>query len=129
MKDTELMVGNIFLDKNLNAICAIDWSDLKYPHNLEPVVFDDKWCRSMPFVVCEGAEEFGVWEMLYVDRLGVLKIFRVVLCEGGGAYVIIEDQCNKTGINLGEYKYVHEIQQLFFSLACRPLEVNTNNGK
>lgn|SRR3990167_9270310 len=121
----DLMVGNMAFDKDLNSVATTDWTDFEFPQNLDPILFDEMWCRYFPFV-CVGAE-FGIWELRYADRLGCLKIFRVILLEEGGAFVVIEDAHAssepKCGINLGEYKYVHEIQNVFYSLACRPLEV------
>lgn len=122
MKDNEIMVGNMAFDKDLGSVATIDSSDFGYAVNLEPILFNEDWCRSFPFV-CVGAE-FGIWELLYADRLGILKTFRVIILQEGGAFVIVEDSSNGCGINLGEFKYVHEIQQLFFVLASRPLEVS-----
>lgn len=123
--DDKIMSGNIVFDKHLNSITEVDEIDFECLHNIDPVIFNAVWCKALPFV--EVGVDFGIWEIRYSDRLGCLKVFRVVLLDEGGAFVIIEDgnaqSEPKAGINLGEFKHVHEIQNLFYILANKPLEV------
>lgn len=117
MKPDGLIVGAWTLDTSCGDAVELE----SIPAQLrahEPIEFTYSWVRHFDFSPTDNQE---VWGREYEDRLGMKKTFRIIMVGNIGCWVVVEDPANGIGVNLGYFKYVHEVQLIYYALTGKHL--------
>ena len=136
MKASELRINSTYLSVKFNTpviltaediwelVAVSEGASIDYYINLmfEPIELTEEWLENDPFSkTIENIYETAFFT--YGDK--IIRTFRIILHDNG--FWVIIDWSNGDGtrssLNLGTYKYIHELQNLYYFLADEELKL------
>ena len=105
-----------FIDINMNDCRGktINW--------IKPIPLTEEWLLKFGFGKYNDCFDYAI----YIN--GDICTFRIMICDNGWWFIIDKPVGDgmRIGINLGTYKYIHQLQNLYFVLTGKELEIKDN---